>query len=69
MEAMRAPEELIRLYTGGDTLAVGTAMFCGTLPAHGGISHSGVFEMELEDPVLGRKLTHRYSIVQLPNEG
>jgi len=66
---MRSPEELIRLYTGGDTLAAGTAMFCGTLPAHGGVSYANVFEMELEDPVLDRRLTHRYGIVQLPDEG
>jgi hypothetical protein len=66
---MRAPEELIRLYTGGDRLAPGTAMFCGTFAVHGGISTSGRFEMELEDPVLGRKLTHGYKIVSLPDEG
>ena len=29
----------------------------------------GTFDMELEDPVLGRKLTHSYSIVSLPDEG
>ena len=66
---MRAPEELIRLYTGGDKLAPGTAMFCGTFAVHGGISSSGTFDMELDDPVLGRKLTHRYRIVSLPDEG
>ncbi|MFL4978939.1 MAG: DUF2848 domain-containing protein [Xanthobacteraceae bacterium] len=66
---MRSPEELIKLYTDGDTLAAGTAMFCGTLPAHGGVSSANVFEMELEDPVLDRRLTHCYSIVQLPDEG
>jgi hypothetical protein len=66
---MRAPEELIRLYTGGDKLAPGTAMFCGTFAVHGGISFSGTFEMELEDPVLGRKLTHSYRIASLPDEG
>jgi hypothetical protein len=66
---MRAPEELIRLYTGGDTLAPGTAMFCGTFAVHGEISYGGSFEMELEDPVLGRKLTHSYRIVSLPDEG
>jgi len=66
---MRAPEELIKLYTGGDKLAPGTAMFCGTFAVHGEISYSGTFEMELEDPVLKRKLTHRYSIVSLPDEG
>ena len=66
---MRSPEELIRLYTGGDRLAPGTAMFCGTFAVHGDISYSGTFDMELEDPVLGRKLTHGYKIVSLPDEG
>lgn len=66
---MRAPEELIRLYTGGDKLPAGSAMFCGTFAVHGEISYSGTFEMELEDPVLGRKLTHSYNIVSLPDEG
>jgi len=66
---MRAPEDLIRRYTGGDALAPGTAMFCGTFAVHGGISSSGTFDMELEDPVLGRKLTHGYRIVSLPDEG
>ena len=66
---MRSPEELIKLYTGGDKLAPGTAMFCGTFAVHGEISYSGRFDMELEDPVLGRKLTHGYQIVSLPDEG
>jgi hypothetical protein len=66
---MRAPEELIRLYTGGGTLPPGTAMFCGTLAVHGGIEGGELFEMELDDPVLGRKLTHSYHIEQLPVEG
>ena len=66
---MRSPEELIKLYTGGDKLTPGTAMFCGTFAVHGDISYSGTFDMELEDPVLGRKLTHGYKIVSLPDEG
>jgi uncharacterized protein DUF2848 len=66
---MRSPEELIRLHTGGDRLAPGTAMFCGTFAVHGGISTSGAFEMELDDPVLKRKLSHSYRIVSLPDEG
>jgi Protein of unknown function (DUF2848) len=66
---MRSPEELIKLYTGGDKLAPGTAMFCGTFAVHGDISYSGTFDMELGDPVLGRKLTHGYKIVSLPDEG
>jgi hypothetical protein len=66
---MRSPEELIKLYTGTDKLPPGTAMFCGTFAVHGDISYSGTFEMELEDSVLGRKLTHSYKIVSLPDEG
>jgi hypothetical protein len=66
---MRSPEELIRLYTGGDTLPPGTAMFCGTLAVHGEISYGGIFGMALEDPVLGRRLMHTYKSVQLPDEG
>ena len=27
------------------------------------------FEIELEDPILGRKISHRYAIGTLPNEG
>ena len=66
---MRAPEELIRLYTGKRKLAAGTAMFCGTLAVHGGIIAADAFEMEIEDPVLRRKLKHSYRIVSLPEEG
>ena len=66
---MRSPEELIRLYTGSDRLPSGTAMFCGTFAVHGGFSYGGLFSMELEDPVLRRKITHSYRTVQLPDEG
>jgi hypothetical protein len=66
---MRPPDELIRLYTGGAELPPGTAMFCGTLAVHGGIEGGELFEMELDDPVLGRRLTHSYRIEQLPVEG
>ena len=66
---MRPPTELIRLYTGGDTLPEGSSMFCGTLAVHGGIQPAEAFEIELEDPVLGRKISHRYAIDTLPDEG
>jgi len=66
---MRLPVELIRLHTGKSVLAPGSAMFCGTLAISGTVSAGASFAMELEDPVLGRKLTHRYSINTLPDEG
>jgi hypothetical protein len=64
--AMRAPEELMQKYGG---LKEGSAMFCGTLAAKGGIRPAQKFAMELDDPVLGRKLRHEYAIEVLPVEG
>jgi hypothetical protein len=66
---MRTPDDLIQRYTGAGSLPVGTAMFCGTLAVHGEIGPAERFEMELEDPVLGRELTHAYDIKTLPDEG
>jgi Protein of unknown function (DUF2848) len=66
--AMRPPTELFKLYCGG-LLPAGTAMFCGTLAVHGGIAPSQTFEMELEDSVLGRKITHSYRVKTLPDQG
>lgn len=63
--AMRTPEDLLGRYP----LKPGQAMFCGTLAAKGGIRPSKRFKMELEDPVLKRKLTHEYAIEVLPVEG
>jgi Protein of unknown function (DUF2848) len=68
VDAMRSPEELTRMYRSGRPLETGTAMFCGTFAVRGGVSSSENFEMELEDPELGRKLSHGYTIVQLPIE-
>jgi len=67
--AMREPTELIGRYANGDALADGTAMFCGTLPAKGGIRPASRFEFELEDPVRGLFLRHGYDIAVLPVMG
>jgi hypothetical protein len=64
--AMRAPEDLLQRFGG---LRSGWAMFCGTLAAKGGIRPAARFTMELEDPVLKRKLSHEYAIKVLPVEG
>jgi hypothetical protein len=64
--AMRAPEELMRAWGGSATLPDGTAMYCGTLPAIGGIRPADRFAFELEDPVLGRKISHAYDVIALP---
>ena len=64
---IRAPRELIAGWRNGDKrLPAGVAMFCGTLPALGAIRSSSRFEMEIEDSVLGRKLSHAYNVEALP---
>jgi hypothetical protein len=64
---IRAPRELIAGWRNGDKkLPPGVAMFCGTMPAIGAIRSSSRFEMEIEDPVLGRKLSHAYDVQPLP---
>lgn len=63
---MIAPLDLIKRYTGKSELPEGTLMFCGTFAAKGGIRPAPRFEYELEDPVLGRKITGAYSIQTLP---
>jgi hypothetical protein len=63
--AMRSPEDLLSRHP----LEPGWAMFCGTLAAKGGIRPAKVFRMELDDPVLKRKLAHEYRIAVLPVEG
>jgi hypothetical protein len=63
---MRAPEDLLARYGG---LKPSAAMFCGTLAVKGGIRPAEAFEMELEDPVLRRRIRHKYSVAVLPVEG
>jgi Protein of unknown function (DUF2848) len=63
---IRSPRDLIAGWQGSRRLPVGVAMFCGTLPCVGAIRPSERFEMELEDPVLGRTLTHSYHVQSLP---
>ena len=66
VSSLRTPRDLIRKLSGTDTMPAGSAMFCGTPGAIGGIRPGTRFEMELEDPVLGRTLRHAYYIEVLP---
>ncbi len=63
------PRDIIAGVAPRGTLAEGTAMFCGTLAAKGGIRTSGRFTFELFDPVLSRRIGHSYSIIALPIAG
>jgi len=65
--AIRPPADLLRRYLGGDgALPAATVMFCGTLGTKGGVRPASRFEMELEDPVLGRKISCGYDVEALP---
>jgi len=65
--AMLAPLDLIGRYLeAAGPLPEGTLMFCGTLAARGGVRPTERFEFEIEDPVLGRKIAHTYSVRVLP---
>jgi len=63
----RHPRELIALCEQrGGRFADGTLMFCGTHAALGGIRYARRFEFELLDPVLDRRISHGYDIIELP---
>jgi hypothetical protein len=64
--AIRSPQDLLQRCTGGQSLPPATLMFCGTLGAIGGVRPGSRFEMELEDPVLGRRISHGYQVEALP---
>lgn len=65
--AIRHPRDLMQRYAGDQALLpAGSAMFCGTLSAIGGIRPAERFEIELEDPVLKRSIRHGYDIRSLP---
>ena len=63
---IREPRGLIGGWRDDPRLPEGVAMFLGTMPAIGAIRSSQRFEMELEDSVLGRKITHGYRVQSLP---
>ena len=47
-------------------VVVGVALFCGPLPGAGSLPAGPDIAVELEDPVLGRKLVHGYEVKLLP---
>ena len=62
-------EFLIDKYAGNAGLAPETLMFCGTFAVIGEVRGAARFEMEIEDPVLGRKIEHGYNVTTLPHGG
>ena len=67
--AMLPPDAIIAGFAPNGSLVEGTAIFCGTLAAKGGIRPSKRFSFELFDPVRARRIVHAYDIAVLPVEG
>jgi hypothetical protein len=64
LAAIRPLQELVAGLP--DDFTPGTAMFCGTLTAIGGIRSARHFRMEMHDPGTGRRLLHSYRVEPLP---
>lgn len=69
LESIRPIAQLLELSGVGANPPEGFVMFCGTLPAIGGVAPASEFEMELRDPATGNALRTTYSIRKLPDRG
>lgn len=69
VSGLLAPTDLINGWAANGSLPDGTAMFGGTMPAIGGVRPATRFEGELEDPVVGRKISFGYDVKTLPVAG
>lgn len=64
---LKTPSDLLDAFSNqGHTFSQGDMMFCGTLPAIGGIRPASSYSLTLTDPVLGRTLRHHYLVNILP---
>ena len=69
LSQMLEPASLLEMYAGKAGHAPGTLIFCGTFAIIGEVRGAARFEMEIEDPVLGRKIAHGYNVTILPHGG
>ncbi len=68
--SLLAPHTLLSLYRQDEGEMIdGTLLFGGTMVAIGGVRPADSFIFTMQDPVLGRKITHAYEIRVLPNRG
>jgi hypothetical protein len=68
VSSLRHPSSLLECYARAtqQEFLPGTCIFCGTLPATNKIAWAEGFHLELEDPVLKRKLIRDYYVRALP---
>ncbi|MBT3990227.1 MAG: DUF2848 domain-containing protein [Rhodospirillaceae bacterium] len=62
-----APDDALpQCCDGATTLPAGTLYYGGTGAAIGGVKPADRFEYEIEDPVLGRTISHGYDVTPIP---
>ncbi len=67
LSSILGPEQLLEILRMEDRIRPGgTAIFSGTIPTLTGLIFGKSYDLELEDPVLRRKITHRYAVNVLP---
>jgi uncharacterized protein DUF2848 len=67
LAAILSPDRLLGMYAEfAEALDVGGVLFSGTIATIHEIAPADEFEMELHDPVLNRRIHHRYRIYALP---
>jgi hypothetical protein len=68
VSALRHPRSLLECYAQENLQewSPGTCMFCGTLAAANKILWADSYYLELEDPVLKRRIQHEYCLKSLP---
>jgi len=66
LSSLQPPLDLVRGGFQAQAMPPDAGMACGTVTAIGSIRPAPSFEMELEDPILGRSLRHQYTLDILP---
>jgi len=67
LSSILSPEELLeKLPREGDMQKKGIVLFSGTIATKGGLIYGDAYELEMEDPVLQRRLKGQYKVHVLP---
>ena len=67
LSAILSPQEMLEnMPREGIDRKEGLVLFSGTIPTKGGVIFGESYELEMEDPVLKRKIRHYYRVIILP---
>ena len=66
LEANLPPMQLFEAMPGLEAKDGNLCLFCGTFPTQSGIRYGERFTIEMEDPLLNRRLRHTYTVRVLP---